>query len=61
MLTIYTGHHLNTVTPNIDLELSTLDTPETTIQKQRMFSSNQKTHLSSSEPTTFFSLIQSKP
>lgn len=29
MLTIYTGHHLNTVTPNIDLELSTLDTPET--------------------------------
>lgn len=33
MLTIYTGHHLNTVTPNIDIELSHLDTPETTIQK----------------------------
>lgn len=33
MLTIYTGHHLNTVTPNIDLELSPLDAPETTIQK----------------------------
>ena len=33
MLTIYTGHHLNTVTPNIDIELSHLDAPETTIQK----------------------------
>ena len=33
MLTIYTGHHLNTVTPNIDIEWSHLDTPETIIQK----------------------------
>ena len=33
MLTIYTGHHLNTVSPNIDLESSPLDAPETTIQK----------------------------
>lgn len=61
MLTIYTGHHLNTVTPNIDLELSTLDTPETTIQKATDVFEQSKTHLSSSEPTTFFSLIQSKP
>lgn len=33
MLTIYTGHHLEKVTPNIDIELSPLDTPEATIQK----------------------------
>ena len=33
MLTIYTGHHLEKVTSNTDIELSPLDTPETTIQK----------------------------
>lgn len=33
MITIYTGHHLNTVTPNIDIEWSHWDTPETIIQK----------------------------
>lgn len=42
MLTIYTGHHLNSVVTNINLnsvitnvklEISSLDAPETTIQK----------------------------
>ena len=33
MLTIYTGHHLKKVTPNINIESSPLDTPEITIQK----------------------------
>lgn len=33
MLTIYTGHHLEKVTSNTDIELSPLDTPEATIQK----------------------------
>lgn len=33
MLTIYTGHHLEKVTPNINIEPSPLDAPETTIQK----------------------------
>ena len=33
MLTIYTGHHLNSVITNIKLVISSLDAPETTIQK----------------------------
>lgn len=33
MLTIYTGHHLEKVTPNINIKLSPLDAPETTIRK----------------------------
>lgn len=33
MLTIYTGHHLEKVTPNINIEPSPLDAPETTIRK----------------------------
>lgn len=33
MLTIYTGHHLEKVTPNVNLEPSPLDAPETTIRK----------------------------
>lgn len=33
MLTIYTGHHLKKVTPNVNLEPSPLDAPETTIRK----------------------------
>nr|DAV82030.1 MAG TPA: hypothetical protein [Caudoviricetes sp.] len=33
MLTIYTGHHLEKVTPNVNLEPSSLDAPETTIRK----------------------------
>lgn len=33
MLTIYTGHHLEKVAPNINLEPSPLDAPETTIRK----------------------------
>lgn len=33
MLTIYTGHHLEKVSPNINLEPSPLDAPETTIRK----------------------------
>lgn len=33
MLTIYTGHHLEKVTPNVNLESSPLDVPETTIRK----------------------------
>lgn len=33
MLTIYTGHHLNSVVTNIKLVTSSLDAPETTIQK----------------------------
>ncbi len=33
MLTIYTGHHLNAVTPNIDIEWSHWDASETIIQK----------------------------
>lgn len=33
MLTIYTGHHLNSVVTNIKLVITSLDAPETTIQK----------------------------
>lgn len=33
MLTIYTGHHLEKVIPNVNLEPSSLDAPETTIRK----------------------------
>lgn len=33
MLTIYTGHHLEKVAPNVNLEPSPLDAPETTIRK----------------------------
>ena len=33
MITIYTGHHLNSVITNIKLAISSLDAPETTIQK----------------------------
>ncbi len=33
MLTIYTGYHLEKVTPNVNLEPSPLDAPETTIRK----------------------------
>lgn len=33
MLTIYTGHHLEKVSPNINIEPSPLDAPETTIRK----------------------------
>lgn len=33
MLTIYTGHHLNSVVTNIKLVTSSLDAPETIIQK----------------------------
>ena len=33
MLTIYTGHHLEKVSPNVNLEPSPLDAPETTIRK----------------------------
>ena len=33
MLTIYTGHHLEKMTPNVNLEPSPLDAPETTIRK----------------------------
>lgn len=33
MLTIYTGHHLEKVMPNVNLEPSPLDAPETTIRK----------------------------
>lgn len=33
MITIYTGHHLNSVITNIKLTISSLDAPETTIQK----------------------------
>lgn len=33
MLTIYTGHHLEKVTPNVNLEPSPLDAPKTTIRK----------------------------
>ena len=33
MLTIYTGHHLEKVAPNVNLEQSPLDAPETTIRK----------------------------
>ena len=33
MLTIYTGQHLEKVTPNVNLEPSPLDAPETTIRK----------------------------
>lgn len=33
MLTIYTGHHLKKVVPNINIEPSPLNTPENTIQK----------------------------
>ena len=33
MLTVYTGHHLNSVITNIKLTISSLDAPETIIQK----------------------------
>lgn len=33
MLTIYTGHHLEKVAPNVNIEPSPLDAPETTIRK----------------------------
>lgn len=33
MITIYTGHHLNSVITNIKLTISSLDAHETTIQK----------------------------
>lgn len=33
MITIYTGHHLNSVITNIKLVITSLDAPETTIQK----------------------------
>ena len=33
MLTIYTGHHLTSVITNIKVVISSLDAPETTIQK----------------------------
>ena len=55
MLTIYTGHHLNTITPNIDIELSHLDAPETTIQKATDVFEQSKSTPSSSEQMTFFS------
>lgn len=43
MLTIYTGHHLEKVTPNINIEPSPLDAPETTIRKATTLFEHSKT------------------
>lgn len=43
MLTIYTGHHLEKVMPNINLEPSSLDAPETTIRKATTLFEHAKT------------------
>lgn len=43
MLTIYTGHHLEKVMPNINLEPSPLDAPETTIRKATTLFEHAKT------------------
>lgn len=43
MLTIYTGHHLEKVTPNVNLEPSSLDAPETTIRKATTIFEHSKT------------------
>ena len=43
MLTIYTGHHLEKVTPNVNLEPSPLDAPETTIRKATTIFEHSKT------------------
>ena len=43
MLTIYTGHHLEKVSPNINIEPSPLDAPETTIRKATTLFEHAKT------------------
>lgn len=43
MLTIYTGHHLEKVAPNVNLEPSSLDAPETTIRKATTLFEHAKT------------------
>ena len=43
MLTIYTGHHLEKVAPNVNLEPSPLDAPETTIRKATILFEHAKT------------------
>ena len=43
MLTIYTGHHLEKVTPNVNLEPSPSDAPETTIRKATTIFEHSKT------------------
>lgn len=61
MLTIYTGHHLEKVSPNINIEPSSLDAPETTIRKATTILNTQKQRPLSSELTTFFFLMQLEP